>query len=35
MTFKPAHLLAVLLATAVPAMAQLATVNGTAIPAEN
>ncbi|NDI86593.1 peptidylprolyl isomerase [Undibacterium crateris] len=34
MTFKPAHLLVVLLATAVPAMAQtLATVNGKAIPA--
>ncbi|MBC3906380.1 peptidylprolyl isomerase [Undibacterium umbellatum] len=34
MTFKPAHLLVVLLATALPAMAQnLATVNGKAIPA--
>ncbi|MFZ6742659.1 peptidylprolyl isomerase [Undibacterium sp. JH2W] len=33
MTFKPAHLLVVLLATALPAMAQnLATVNGKAIP---
>ncbi|MFA9275102.1 MAG: hypothetical protein ACEQSE_09540, partial [Candidatus Aquirickettsiella gammari] len=34
MTFKPAHLLVVLLVTAFPAMAQnLATVNGKAIPA--
>ncbi|MFZ6779521.1 peptidylprolyl isomerase [Undibacterium sp. Ji83W] len=34
MTFKPAHLLVVLLAAALPAMAQnLATVNGKAIPA--
>ncbi len=34
MTFKPAHLLVVLLATALPAMAQdLAKVNGKAIPA--
>ena len=34
MTFKPAHLLVVLLVTAIPAMAQtLATVNGKAIPA--
>ena len=33
MTFKPAHLLVVLLATAIPAMAQnIATVNGKAIP---
>ena len=34
MTFKPAHLLVVLLATALPVMAQnLAVVNGKAIPA--